>query len=110
MDKNAIGDIDWIVTSDALIFQQASLVAFFTNAVAIPWIGFVILPMALFAVLLNLFYLHLLSQKLFWLAGKLLLPLWKFLSFSAHLSFASWNHAISSPFVLIAGITGAIFY
>ena len=92
-----------------LFFQQASLVAFFTNAVAIPWIGFVILPMALFAVLLNLFYLHLVSQKLFWLTGKLLLPLWKFLSFAAHLSFASWYHAISSPFLLIAGIMGAIF-
>ncbi|MCX7120954.1 MAG: DNA internalization-related competence protein ComEC/Rec2 [Gammaproteobacteria bacterium] len=92
-----------------LFFQQASIIAFFTNAVAIPWIGFVILPVSLFSVLLYFFNLHLLSQKLFFLSGKLLLPLWKFLTWSSYLSFASWHHAINKPFVLIAGIIGALY-
>ena len=92
-----------------LFFQQISLVAFVTNAVAIPWVGFIILPVVVFASLAHLLHLFFISQKLFWLSGKLLLPLWKFLTYASHLSFASWHHAISNPYVLIAGIIGAIF-
>lgn len=90
-------------------FQQASVIAFFTNLIAIPWIGFLILPMALMATLLFTFKLSYLSQRLFWLTGKLLLPLWKFLQFSSKLSCASWCHAIGNDWVLIIGLIGCLY-
>lgn len=90
-------------------FQQASLIAFFTNLIAIPWIGFLILPMALIATLLFTLKCYYLSQHVFWLTGKLLLPLWKFLQWSSQLSFASWHHAIANQWVLIAGVIGSLY-
>jgi competence protein ComEC len=90
-------------------FQQASLIAIFANAIAIPWVGFLILPLALMATLLFFCRAHLWSHDLFWLAGKLLLPLWKFLQYIAHFSFASWHHAVSNKWILIAGMMGSIF-
>ena len=92
-----------------LFFQQISLIAFLANAIAIPWIGFVVLPMALLSVMFYLFDFHFLSQHLFCLTGKLLLPLWQILKWASHFSFASWHHAISNPFVLTLGIMGAIY-
>ncbi len=90
-------------------FQQASLIAFLTNAVAIPCVGFVILPMCLLATGLYFFKLHLLSHDLFFLTGKLLWPLWKFLTDASHLSFSSWHHAVSNLWILIIGIISALF-
>ena len=90
-------------------FQQASIIAFFTNLIAIPWIGFLILPMALIATLLCTVHLSFLSQHLFGLTGKLLLPLWQFLAYSSALSFSSWHHAVSNKGVLIAGLIGSLY-
>lgn len=92
-----------------LFFQQISLVAFFANAIAIPWVGFIILPTVIVAMILYLFHFFLLSQKIFWLSGKLLLPLWQFLTYLSQLSFASWYHAISNPWVLVSGLIGATY-
>lgn len=90
-------------------FQQASLIAFFTNVIAIPWIGFLILPMALLSTLLFTFKCHYFSQHLFWLTGKCLWPLWQFLQCSSRLSFASWHHAVANPWVLIAAMIGSVY-
>jgi len=90
-------------------FQQMSLIAFFANAIAIPWVGFLILPLGLMATFLFLCHAHLWSHDLFWLSGKLLLPLWEFLKYISHYSFASWQHAISNKWILIAGMIGSIF-
>lgn len=92
-----------------LLFQQISLIAFFANMIAIPWVGFMILPVALLSTLLALCHLDFLSQYGFLIAGKLLLPLWKLLSFASHLSFASWYHAINNDLILTAGVIGAFF-
>jgi competence protein ComEC len=90
-------------------FQQASIVAFFTNAIAIPWIGLLILPMALMATLLFSLHLYLWSHDLFWLTGHCLSRLWKLLEYAAHFSVASWHHAIASLFILILAMMGSIF-
>ncbi len=90
-------------------FQQMSLIAFFTNAIAIPWVGFIILPMSLVATGLFFCGCYLLSHDLFWLTGKALWPLWRILTFSAKLPLASWHHVISNPLVLIISMTGCIY-
>lgn len=92
-----------------LFFQQISLIAFFTNMIAIPWVGFVILPISIAACMMNLCHFIFVSKKLFWFAGVCLKPLWHFLVFSSHFSFASWHHAIISQFILLSAIIGTIF-
>lgn len=89
-------------------FQQASFVSFIANAIAIPWVGFVILPMGLSACVMVVLHLSVFAEKLFWLAGKCLHPLWACLQFLAHLSMASWHHALPNDWVLIAGMGGVI--
>lgn len=92
-----------------LFFQQASVIAFFTNAIAIPWIGFLVLPLCLCACLLSLGHLNFLSHVLFYITGKVLLPLWLLLSAASQLRFASWYHVIPNKIVLLASIVGVIF-
>lgn len=92
-----------------LFFQQASLIAFFTNMIAIPWVGFIMLPIVLMGCIFDLVHITFISQQLFYLSGKLLLPLWKFLSWSAHFSFASWHHAMANLFILMLCVIGALF-
>lgn len=89
-------------------FQQVSIVSFIANAIAIPWVGFLILPIALSACVMCVFHFFWLSQTLFWLSGKSLYPLWKILSFLSNASFASWHHAFPSALILLVGMMGVI--
>ena len=89
-------------------FQQASIVSFMANAIAIPWVGFLILPVALSASMMCVFHLFWLSQSLFWFSGKCLYPLWKILSFLSMVSFASWHHAFPNMIILLLGMVGVI--
>lgn len=99
-----IGLLPWMF----LFFQQTSLIALITNAVAIPWVGCVILPMTLFATILFALHCRALSITVFWAAAKCLSPVWFFLKWCASLSFATWHHAIANPWVLSAGIIACI--
>ncbi|HLD84336.1 MAG TPA: DNA internalization-related competence protein ComEC/Rec2, partial [Coxiellaceae bacterium] len=85
-----------------LYFQQISLIAFFTNAIAIPWIGFVILPITLMATVCH-------SATLFYISGQCLAPLWYFLQSVSSFSWSTWHHAVINPFVLIASTIGIFF-
>lgn len=89
-------------------FQQVSVVSFVANAIAIPWVGFVILPIALSACVMCLFHFFWVSQTLFWLSGKCLYPLWKILFFLSRISFSSWHHAFSNVVILLLGMLGVI--
>jgi competence protein ComEC len=89
-------------------FQQVSIVSFMANAIAIPWVGFIILPIALSACVMCVFHLFWMSQTLFWLSGKCLYPLWKILFFLSHVSFSSWHHAFPNIIVLLMGMIGVM--
>lgn len=91
------------------LFQQISLIAFFTNMIAIPWVGFIILPIAIAACVANLCHLFSCSHLLFFIAGKCLAPLWFFLRLASHFSYASYYHAVHSLLILIMGIIGMLF-
>lgn len=89
-------------------FQQVSIVSFIANAIAIPWVGFLILPIALSACVIGVFHLFWLSEQLFYLSGKCLYPLWKILSFLSSVSVASWHHALPNMSILLLGMAGVI--
>lgn len=98
-----------IVPFSFYFFQTISLVGFFTNAIAIPWIGFLILPIALISSLLLICHFYLVSHYLFWVASKLLCPLWKFLVLTSTLSFATWHHGLCNIWILLLGFVGVFF-
>ncbi len=88
------GRLQWVV-SIALVpltlvqFQQIAWMGPLTNLLAIPWIGCTVVPPLLLGVLLlpvNEF-----AAALCWqLSAWMLLPLWSFLEWSAHLPLARW--------------------
>ena len=86
-----------------------SLISFFANAIAIPWIGFIILPLVLLSCVAFIFHAFFISVLLLWCCGKLLLPLWKLLCYLASLSFSTWHYAISSDFILFLIVMGVVF-
>ena len=89
-------------------FQQISILSFIANAIAIPWVGFVILPFALSASAMCVFHFSWASQKLFWLSGKCLYPLWKILVFLSRISFSSWHHAFPTVTIVLMGMISVI--
>jgi len=92
-----------------LFFQQASIIAFFTNAIAIPWVGFVVLPTTLFGCILFAIHFYFASHFLFYISGEFLLPLWRFLNVASQLSFSSWHQAIPHTFIFILAMIGVVF-
>jgi competence protein ComEC len=75
-----------------LFFQQVSLISPIANLVAVPIISFLVVPLALLAVLL-MYVSHTLATGLFWLVDWLLQKLQWLLDTLAALPFATINHA-----------------
>ena len=90
-----------------LLFQEASLVSLFANAIAIPWIGFIIIPLSMIGTCLLLinakighFVLVLACEAAHWI--------WIFLQYLAELHYASFKHAIYNPWILTSSIIGTL--
>jgi len=81
-------------------FHQFSLVAFVANAIAIPWVTIFLVPICLFASVLNLISTAA-SRLLFMLSAKVLIPLWWFLSWLSHFTYAVWVHPINHIFIVL---------
>jgi competence protein ComEC len=73
-------------------FGKVSLLAELSNLVAIPWISFLIVPLALLASVIWLFSTAL-AAKFFLLAAGLLWPLWWSLSYLSHFSWSHYDYA-----------------
>jgi competence protein ComEC len=82
-----------------LFFQQVSLISPVANVVAVPVISFLVVPLALLAVLLMLIS-DTLASGLFWLVDWLLQKLQWFFDTLAALPFAIINHAQPSLWAL----------
>ncbi|HSW69272.1 MAG TPA: DNA internalization-related competence protein ComEC/Rec2 [Gammaproteobacteria bacterium] len=89
------------------LFQQFSLVSFLANSIAIPWVGFVIVPLTLFGCFILIFSVKA-GGFILLLADKLLAILWKILSWFSHLSWASWYIMIPDTGVLLLACVGMI--
>jgi competence protein ComEC len=82
-----------------LFFQQTSVIGVLANSVAIPWLGFTILPLCLSGSLLLLVSPDV-AQYVLLVADKCLTVLWWLLSCFADLSIAVWTQPITSVLVL----------
>lgn len=101
------GRVQWVIGIGLIplslfLFQQSSLVSFFANSIAIPWLGFLVLP---FCFLSSLFlFIHPLATLLLWIADKNLSGLWWLLTAFSNLSFASWHQSIPTLSILLTTI------
>jgi len=86
-----------------LFFQQCSLIGFIANAIAIPWLGFLVLPFSLAGGILSTLWPA--AAKLLLLPAEYLLGLlWAFLSAITKLSWLQWHTYITNPFILISAL------
>ena len=106
------GHTQWIVTIGLLplslaLFTQVSLIAPIANAVAIPWISFVVLPLSLVG---TLFSIHpsFFSQLLLNLAEKSLEKLWWILQKLAAIQ-AVWHYNPNQTITITAIIAGTLW-
>lgn len=104
------GRVQWVIGLGLIpitlaLFQQCSLVSFLANSIAIPWLGFCILPFCLLSNIL-LFISPTLSGLLLWLADKSLAGLWLLLTWFSQLPFSSWHLAMPTTPIFLLTVTG----
>ncbi len=83
-------------------FHQFSIVGFLANLIAVPWVGFIILPLCILAVFASLMYTPL-AIALFKLAGICITPLWYYLVWLAQKNWAVFVGAV--PYLWILGLS-----
>lgn len=106
------GRVQWVIGLGLMpvtlaLFQECSLVSFAANTIAIPWLGFFILPCCLLSSVF-LFILPSVGAWLLWVADKSLAGLWCVLTWFSQHSFAVWHHAVPDYFILILAIIGCL--
>lgn len=97
--------IQWLVTLgllplSLLLFQQISLIAWIANIIAIPVIGFVIVPISIWYSIL-LFFSTKLAAVLLQVISIVLNTMWMMLNGLSQITFAQWFKAIPSFSILI---------
>lgn len=98
--------IQWLITVGLmplmlLFFQQFSLGGLIANFIAIPWVGFLILPLCLLGALM-LFIYPLIGTYLLQLATILFTPLWFVLCHIAAIQILQWHTLLQNPLALVA--------
>lgn len=91
-----------LIPLSLLLFQQASLVGFFANFIAIPWIGFLVAPIALAGGIFILAFPPL-GNALVNIADFLLRHFWPILETIGSGSNSQWYQVISTPWILLSG-------
>lgn len=86
-----------------LWFQQASLSGIIANAIAIPWVGFIVAPLSLLGAFFALFTTHL-SNGLLIAAERAMEWFWPILRWLAQLQWLNWQQAIPNKWVLLAAL------
>jgi competence protein ComEC len=106
------GRIQWVmalglVPLSIALFGQCSLISFVANSLAIPWVGFIIVPLVLLGCFTLLFSMKLGGFFLF-LADKNLTWMWSILSYFSHFSGSVWYQFIPHYWIIIMAITGVV--
>jgi competence protein ComEC len=107
-----LGRIQWVIALGLIplsiwLFQESSIISFIANSIAIPWVGFIIVPLTLAGCVLLLFSIKLGTFVLI-LADKMLALLWLVLSYLAHISWAAWHQVIPQPGILLVACIGVV--
>ncbi len=106
------GRTQWVITLGLIplgigFFQQCSWISFIANSIAIPCMGFLVLPLTLLGCFFVLF-----SEKagcsLFFLADKILSVLWILLTYLSHLSWSTWYQVIPGTAFILCAFAGMI--
>jgi len=90
-----------------VFFQSASLVAPLANIVAVPWVGILVVPLALLGSLLSLLHAAT-GELLLMFAASLLEPVWFWLGWLAETPFSVWQHHQPFVWTLLPGIPGLL--
>ncbi len=88
-------------------FMQYSLVSFLANLIAIPWVGFLILPFCFLSIIFLLLCPSMACWSL-WLADKSLSLLWSMLSCLAHWPWSMGYHIFPHEAYVIAACAGVL--
>lgn len=104
------GRVQWVIGFGLIpltlaLFQECSLVSFFANSIAIPWLGFFILPFCFLSGVF-LFISPAFGGFLLAMADKSLAGLWILLTWFSQLHFSSWHQAVPSHGILLMTIVG----
>lgn len=96
-----------VIPLSLLFFQQISLLGIIANSIAIPWVGFIILPLCFFGTLL----LNLSDQYggfLLIFAEHLLNYLWIVLSWISRIPSTQWYHALNNAWIFFTTALGIV--
>ena len=96
-----------LIPLSLLFFHQISWISFAANLIAIPSIGFLILPLSLLGSLLTLVNFDL-SHQLLSFAEQLLELLWKLLTFFSKIPFTQYYAYLSSSWILVSSLIGTL--
>jgi len=96
-----------LIPLSLLLFEQASIISFFANLIAVPCLGFIAIPLSLSSSIILL-----INQKfgtlLLILASKVFAVIYFFLNWLANLPLSNFIHAIYSPWILLASSIGIL--
>jgi competence protein ComEC len=106
------GRVQWVVSLgllpiSLLIFQQASLSSLLANAIAIPWVSFTVVPIALSGALILPFWPWL-AGWLFKIAVTSLNLVMQLLTYLASIKSLSWQQPIHQPWIFVCASIGTI--
>ncbi len=96
-----------LIPLSLLFFQQISWLGFVANLLAIPWIGFLILPLSLLGSLITLAS-STLGAYILVLAERLLELLWQLLSFFSEIPWAQYHCFVSTPGLIFTSLCGLL--
>ncbi len=96
-----------LIPLSLLFFHQISWISFITNLIAIPSIGFLILPLSLLGSLLTLIS-PVFGSYILIFTGQLLELLWKLLSFFSGLALTQYYAYLSNYWTFISSLIGML--
>jgi competence protein ComEC len=103
------GRAQWVMTLaimpvTIIVFQQASLVAPLANALAIPWVGLIVVPLSLVACFFSFSWT--ISSVLFYVASKAMQGFWFVLKTLSSFPEVAWLHAMPNLYILTITVFG----
>lgn len=106
------GRVQWVISLgltplSLLLFQQTALLAFCANSLAIPVVGFCVLPLCLVGAV-SLFLYPPIAKFLLSVAAYVLDHLWSLLSMLSQLPFAIWYQPLLNPWIFGTTVIGIL--
>ncbi len=107
-----LGRIQWVIALGLIplsigLFQQVSFISFIANSIAIPWVGFIIVPFTLMGCFVLIFSVKL-GGFILTVTDKSLAILWKILTYFSHLPWANEYLMMPNDWILLAACVGVV--